>query len=99
HKEIPGKLREMVVITTSALLKSPLELKVHSIFAKVEGLPEEVIEAIQTGGEPPFKDPAERAVYEANVELVMTRTLSEAQRQPRVVVLVRDGWIHFISVD
>lgn len=98
HKEIPGKLREMVVITTSALLKSPLELKVHSIFAKVEGLPVDVIKAIQDGAPPPFTDPAERIVYDANVELVRTGTLSDETRAPLVELLGKAGLIQFIAL-
>lgn len=98
HKEIPGKLRELVVITTSALLNSDFELKAHSVFAKVEGLPEDVIKAIQEGTLPPFKAEDERIVYEANVELVRTGNLSEDKSQALVRLLGREGLIQFIAL-
>lgn len=96
--EIRGKLREMVVITTSALLDSPLELKDHSAFAKVAGLSEKVIQAIQEGTEPPFEDSAERAVYDANVELVKTGTLSDVTRDAVVDMLGRESLMQLIGL-
>lgn len=95
---IPGKLREMVVITTSTLLESPLEYKVHSVFAKVEGLSEAVIKAIGEGRPPPFSDDAERVVYTANVELLKTGRLLPETREAMVKILGLPGLIQFIAL-
>jgi alkylhydroperoxidase family enzyme len=95
---IEGKLREMVVITTSKLLNSALEYKVHSVFAKVEGLSESVIKAIGEGVTPHFSDEAERIVYEANVELIKTSTLKHETRAALVELLGVPGFIQFIAL-
>ena len=86
QENIPGKLREMVIITTSVLLNSRLEYDVHSQFARLEGLSDTIIAAIGEGTEPPFEDDSERVIYTANVELVRTSTLS-AKTQDEVIKL------------
>jgi 4-carboxymuconolactone decarboxylase len=88
----------MVVITTSTLLESPLEYKVHSVFAKVEGLSEAVIKAIGEGRPPPFSDDAERVVYTANVELLKTGRLLPETREAMVKILGLPGLIQFIAL-
>lgn len=95
---IDGKLREMVVITTSKLLNSSLEFDVHSAFARVEGLAADVIEAIGAGQSPPFSDPSERVMYAANVELVQTGTLTDESRAAVIKLIGLPGLVHFIAL-
>jgi 4-carboxymuconolactone decarboxylase len=96
--DLSGKLREMVVITTSVLLNSRLEYDVHSMFARTEGLSDSVIKAIGEGMPPPFADEVERIVYEANVQLVRTGTLTKSLRDEVIRLIGLTGLVQLISV-
>src|SRR5262249_24090937 len=74
--ELSGKLRELIVLTTSAMLGARVEFDFHIPFAQNEGLSDAVIEALGRGATPPFADAAERIVHEANVQLVRTGALT-----------------------
>lgn len=96
--DLPGKLREMVIITTSVLLNCRVEYDFHSRFARTEGLADAVIAAIGEGAPPPFADEAERIVFAANLELVRTASLTEPLRQEVVRVIGHRGLMQMIAV-
>ncbi len=77
---LPGKLRELVVLVTSARLGAMVEFDFHIPFARNEGLSDALIEAIAEGREPPFGDEAERLAYRVNVELLSSGALLPATR-------------------
>ena len=97
HSELPGKLRELVVLTTSALLGARVEYEFHIPFALNEGLSDAVVAAIGDGSEPVFLDEAERIVYAANVQLVRTATLAERTREDVVRILGYRGLVQLIA--
>jgi 4-carboxymuconolactone decarboxylase len=94
---LPGKLRELLIINTSQLLGCRVEYEFHSPFARQEGLSDGVIAAIGDGTPPPFADEVERIVYEANVQLVRTATLTDALREEVVRVLGHRGLMQVIA--
>jgi 4-carboxymuconolactone decarboxylase len=96
--DLPGKLRELVVLTTSALLGARVEYEFHVPFARDEGLSEALISAIGAGEAPPFADEAERIVYEANVQLLRTATLTERTREEVAGVIGFPGLMQLIAV-
>ena len=78
--ELNGRLREIIVLTTSAMLGAQVEFDFHIPFARNEGISEDVIDAINNGEVPPFADPVDKAVYEANIQLVRTARLTSETR-------------------
>jgi 4-carboxymuconolactone decarboxylase len=97
HTALPGKLRELVVLTTSALLGARVEYEFHIPFAQNEGLSDAVIAAIGEGVSPPFSDRAEQIIYEASVQLVRTATLTERTRKEVVTNIGFRGLLQLIA--
>lgn len=96
--ELPGRLRELIVLTSSALLGARVEFDFHVPFARNEGLSDALIVAIGEGREPPFVDEMERIVYEANVQLLRTATLSPKTREAAIAALGHRGVMQLIAV-
>lgn len=97
HGHLSPKLRELVILTTSALLGARVEYEFHIPFARELGLSEDVINAIGDGEPPSFADETERAVFQANVELVKTATLSESTRVAILKIVGYRGLMHLIA--
>lgn len=97
HSELPGKMRELVVLTTSALLGANVEFEFHIPFARNEGLSDPVIAAIGARMSPPFSDEGERILYEANVQLLRTAALTDATRREVVSIIGFRGLIQLIA--
>jgi 4-carboxymuconolactone decarboxylase len=97
RSELPGKLRELVVLTTSAMLGARVEYEFHVPFAQNEGLSEALIAAIGKGATPPFGDEAERIVYEANVQLLRTAAFTPETREEIIGVLGYRGLMQLIA--
>jgi 4-carboxymuconolactone decarboxylase len=95
--ELSGKLRELVVLTTSAILGARVEYEFHVPFAQNEGLSDALIAAIGAGETPPFGDEAERIVYEANVQFLRTATLTERTREEVIATIGFAGMIQLIA--
>ena len=97
QSKLTGKLRELVVLTTSAILGARVEYEFHVPFARNEGLSDALISAIGEGATPPFGDEAERIIYEANVQLLRTATLGERARAEVVGAIGHDGLMQLIA--
>jgi len=96
--ELSGKHRELVVLTTSMLLGVRVEYDFHIPFAQNEGLPDDLIEAIGKGEIPTFANEDERIVYEANVQLVRTGTLTGHTRREVLSIIGTRGLMQLIAV-
>jgi len=96
--ELIGKYRELVVLTTSAMLGARVEYEFHVPFAHNEGLPEGVITAIGEGTAPAFLDQGERIIYEANVQFLKTATLTERTREEVINLIGFNGMMQLIAV-
>jgi 4-carboxymuconolactone decarboxylase len=97
RSELPGKLRELVVLTVSARLHARVEYDFHVPFARNEGLSDAVIAAIGAGTEPPFSDHDERIAYEAIVQLLQTATLTEVTREALVAIIGYRGLMQLFA--
>lgn len=95
--ELNGRLRELLILTTSAVLGARVEYEFHVPFAQNEGLPEEVIADIGEGRTPSFADPVDRTVYEANLQLLRTAALTAETRQEMIDALGYRGLVQFIA--
>lgn len=95
--DLPGKLREIIVLVTSARLGAMVEFDFHVPFALNEGLSQPLIDAIRNRQQPPFTDDAERATYEANVQLLETATLRPETREELVGLIGYPGLVQLLS--
>jgi 4-carboxymuconolactone decarboxylase len=97
RSELSGKLRELVVLTASALLGARVEYEFHVPFARNEGLSEALILAIGEGREPPFSEDGERITYEAVVQLLRSATLTESTRAEMIGLIGFKGLVQLIA--
>jgi 4-carboxymuconolactone decarboxylase len=95
--QLPGRFRELIVLTTSAMLGARVEFDFHVPFARNEGLSDAVIEALAVGEEPPFADERERVVHEANVQLLRTAHLTHETREEAIALLGYRGLTELIA--
>ena len=84
---LAGRLRELIVLTTSAMLGARVEFDFHVPFARNEGLSDALIEALAAGETPPFADSLERVVHAANVQLLCTAHLTHETREEAIALL------------
>ncbi len=96
--ELTGRMRELMVLTTSAKLGTRVEYDFHVPFAKDQGLSDAVIVAIGDGKTPPFEDHADQVIYEANVQLLETATLTAKTRNEVVELIGYPGLMQLMSV-
>lgn len=97
RKDLPGQLREIIVLVTSARLGAMVEFDFHVPFALNEGLPQELVDEIRAGRMPPFADDAQRATWEANVQLLETATLTPDTRDRLVSAIGYPGLVELFA--
>jgi len=95
--KLDGRLRELIVLTTSAMLGARVEFDFHVPFARNEGLSDDLIAAIGAGRVPPFADAAERVVFEANVQLLRGAALTPETREEAIALLGYRGVTEVIA--
>lgn len=91
NRALPGRLRELVVLTTSARLGAMVEFDFHVPFARSEGLSDGLIDALRAGREPEFGDEAERIAHSVNVQLLQCGALSDETRREALAAFGPDG--------
>ncbi|MCJ2181045.1 carboxymuconolactone decarboxylase family protein [Novosphingobium album (ex Hu et al. 2023)] len=97
RKDLPGRLREIIVLVTSARLGAMVEFDFHVPFALNEGLTQNLIDALREGHEPPFADDAERATWEANLQLLDTATLTAEVRNRLIAAIGYPGLVELFA--
>jgi 4-carboxymuconolactone decarboxylase len=97
RKDLPGNLREIIVLVTSARLGAIVEFDFHVPFALNEGLTGEQIDAIRAGRKPSFAQDAEAATWEANVQLLETATLTPEVRDRLVAAIGYPGLVELFA--
>lgn len=75
---LPGKLRELAILTTARFWQADYEWNSHVPFARKEGLDPTVIDAIGEGKTPDFTDDNEKAVHAFIIELHRDHRVSDA---------------------
>lgn len=95
---LPGRLRELIVLTTSASLGARVEFDFHVPFAQNEGLSDALIDALAEGREPAFADPAERIAHAANVQLLRTGALEPETREEAIAAFGFPGVMALIAI-
>lgn len=77
---IPGRLSELAILVTASFWRSGFEWHVHAPIALERGVAPSIVEALRTGGEPTFDDPAEKLVHRFASELWHQKCLSASTR-------------------
>jgi 4-carboxymuconolactone decarboxylase len=93
---LPGKLRELAILTTGVHWKAEFEFWAYARVARAEGLPDAIIDALKAGTAVPYEDDLQRLVHTAAKDLVETgrprihlpEQLADALGWPAVVELV-----------
>ncbi|MDA0304845.1 MAG: carboxymuconolactone decarboxylase family protein [Proteobacteria bacterium] len=75
---LPGKLRELAILTTARFWKAEYEWNAHVPFATKEGLDPAITDAIAEERTPDFSDADEKAVYTFISELHGNHRVSDA---------------------
>lgn len=95
--ELSGKLREIVVLTTSSELGAQVEFDFHVPFALNEGLTQAEIDALAAGEVPRFEGEAETATYHANLQLLRSATMAAETRETLVRLIGYPGLTQLIA--
>ena len=95
---LPGKLRELIVLTTSAQLGARVEFDFHVPFARNEGLSDALIDALAEHREPAFADEAERIVHAANLQLLRGGALKPETREAAIAAFGHAGVMALIAI-
>lgn len=75
---ISERVKEVAIITTAACWKAEFEWMAHAEFAQQQGVPDEVIEAIGDGGDPPFAKDDERLAHTVARQLATSGRVDDA---------------------
>ncbi len=74
---VPHNLKELAIIVIAREYTAHYEWFIHAARAVRVGVAEEIVEAIRTRRTPDFSDDDERLVYDATLDMVRNRTLSQ----------------------
>lgn len=74
---IDRRLAEVAIITVAARWHAEFEWWAHARMAREQGVPDEVVNAISAGEDPPFAAEDERAVYMVATQLSRTGEVSQ----------------------
>ncbi len=95
---LPGKLRELIVLTTSAKLGALVEFDFHVPFAENEGLSGALIAALRAGSDPVFAGDDERIAHAANLQLLATGALEHDTREEAIAAFGYPGVMALIAI-
>jgi alkylhydroperoxidase family enzyme len=98
NRALPGKLRELIVLTTSAQLGARVEFDFHVPFAQSEGLSDGLIDALAEHREPCFADEVERIAHAANVQLLRSGALEPETREQAIAAFGFPGVMALIAI-
>jgi len=97
RKDLPGNLREIIVLTTSARLGAMVEFDFHVPFAQNEGLSQDLIDALRDGRAPDFADPVQEATWQANVQLLETASIEPEMCDRLVAAIGHPGLVELLA--
>lgn len=95
---LPADINELAILLTGKHWKAQFEFWAHARLALQAGLDPEIIEAVRTGAQPPFKRDLERVVYDVVTEYFETHRLSAATYGRAIAILGEAGLVDLIGV-
>ncbi len=93
---LPGRLRELAIITTARFWSADYEWSFHAPIAEKEGVPGAVIEAIARHQTPNFDQPADKAIFEFCNEILETHDAGDETYAAAVDVLGADAVVELV---
>jgi 4-carboxymuconolactone decarboxylase len=98
ESSLPGKLRELAILTVAKHWRARYEWQAHSRIAATEGLGADVIEAVRTGRAPPFADDGEAVVHGFCHEVLTTRRASDARFEAAKSLVGEAGVVDLVGL-
>jgi 4-carboxymuconolactone decarboxylase len=95
---IERRLSEVAIITVGARWKAEFEWWAHARMARRHGVPDEVVDAIGRGEEPPFAAADERTVYQVARQLTGTGQVDSATYAAAHRLLGDAGLVELVSL-
>jgi 4-carboxymuconolactone decarboxylase len=89
--DLPGQVRELVILVVAAHLGSEFEWHAHESVARHIGLPDEIITAVKGGIDPAFTDPAQRTAHDLAIALLLTEDVPDTQFAAAIDALGAQG--------
>ena len=95
---VPGKLRELAILTVARHWGAGYEWAAHAPIAESEGLASATIEAIRVGASPDFADPAEATVHAFCVEVLNNREAGDDTYAAALDLLGEEGLVDLVGL-
>ena len=95
---LPGKLRELAILTVARQFTAHYEWHAHVTFAKEEGLDPAIIEAIAERRPPDFPSPDEEAVYAFCREILDGRRPGDEVYARTAEAVGADGLVELVAL-
>ena len=95
---LPGKLRELAILTVARHWEAGYEWNAHAPIAESEGLGSDVIEAIRVGHTPDFSDRAEEVVHAFCTEVLTTRRAGDGIYAKALDLLGDEGLVDLVGL-
>jgi 4-carboxymuconolactone decarboxylase len=95
---IERRLTEVAIITVGSRWKAEFEWWAHARMARAQGVPDEVVDAIGRGDNPPFTADDERIVYVVARELTLSGQLSQESYAAAHDLLGDAGLVELVSL-
>jgi 4-carboxymuconolactone decarboxylase len=96
--ELRRDLAELAILLTARHWEAQFEFWAHTALAREAGVPDDVIEAIRTDGEPVFTDKDHRVVHDLVTEYFRTNRVSARTYERATRSLGEDGLVDLVAV-
>lgn len=94
---LDGKLRELIVLTTSARLGAFVEFDFHIPFALDQGLDREVVDCLRENRTPDLADPLLEAVHLGNLQLLDGARMDPGVRERIIGAIGYGGMMQMVA--
>lgn len=95
---LPNDLVELVILVTGAFWRAQFEFWAHARLGRAAGLPDDVIEAIRTGANPPLAREDLRVAYDLVFAALHQRRVPEATYGRAVATLGEKGVVEVMGI-
>ncbi|MFL2931910.1 MAG: carboxymuconolactone decarboxylase family protein [bacterium] len=96
--EIPGKTREFAILLTVILWNSMYPFKRHHAAAIKNGVEQDLIDALERGERPQFKDTNDETIYDFCIELRENKFVSNETYNKALDFLGEKGLVEFVGL-
>lgn len=98
HQSLDFRKRELAILVTGRVCKSPIEWHLHLPDARKAGIEEDIIKQLASGERPRFERPTDDLVYDVCNELLNGFSLSEATYKRAVDIVGHKELVELIAI-